>query len=123
MPDPALDYLEELVKAKKIEAYIVTGRYSFLKKDYQNWLKIINKNKIFKGCYQNMDDLQPNEFKQKMIKKLDLDIYVEDNLDIVKKIQSSKSKTKIFWITNFLDKNVSYQYKFNNLKEALQNLS
>lgn len=120
MADPALKDLERLVKEKKIEAYIITGRYSFLKNDYEKWLKVINKNKIFKACYQNIDNSQPNEFKQKMIKKLNLDIYIEDNLDIVNKIQNKNSK--IFWITNILDKNISYKYKFNNLREALQNL-
>ena len=120
MADPALKDLEGLVKAKKIEAYIITGRYSFLKNDYEKWLKVINKNKIFKACYQNIDNSQPNEFKQKMIRKLNLDIYIEDNLDIVNKIQNKSSK--IFWITNILDKNISYKYKFNNLREALQNL-
>lgn len=120
MPDPALKDLERLVKSKKVEAYIITGRYLLLKKEFENWLKIINKNKIFKGCYQNLEDLQPNEFKQKMIKKLNLDIYVEDNFDIVQKLNK---KTKIFWITNFLDQHIPYQYKFSNLKQALQYLN
>jgi len=122
MADPALKDIERLVKERKIEAYIITGRYSFLKKDYDSWLKSINKNKTFKGCYQNIGDSQPNEFKQKMIKKLNLDIYVEDNWDIVQKLRIKNSKLRIYWITNILDKNISYKYKFDNLREALQNL-
>ena len=121
MADPALKDIELLVKSKKIKAYIITGRYSFLKKDYKVWLKKINADSIFEKCYQNKDDLQPNEFKEKMIKKLNLDIYIEDNLDIVQKL-NHHTNAKIFWITNILDKYISYQYKFRNLKEALQNL-
>lgn len=123
---PGLDEIEKLVKDKKIEAFIITSRYSFLKKEYDNWIKKININKIFKGCYQNIEDLQPNDFKIKMIKKLDLDIYVEDNWDIVQKLKARPERSrrvKILWITNFLDKHINYQYKFNNLKEALNSLT
>lgn len=121
-PDSALKNIEELVKAKKIEAYIITGRYSFLKKDYEIWLNKIQAKKIFKKCYQNNNDLQPNEFKEIKIKELSLDVYIEDNWDIVEKLKIKSEKLKVMWITNILDKYIPYQYKFNNLKEALQNL-
>jgi hypothetical protein len=129
-PDSAISDIKQLVMNKKIKAYIVTGRYSFLKSDYDSWLKKINAKKIFEACYQNNNNLQPNQFKSEMIKKLDLDIYIEDNWDIVQKLEKSplrqcyagQVKIKIFWITNILDKNIQYKYKFVSLKEALQNL-
>ncbi|KKP68269.1 MAG: hypothetical protein UR63_C0004G0007 [Candidatus Roizmanbacteria bacterium GW2011_GWC2_35_12] len=117
--DRSLPEINKLVKAKKIEAYIVTGRYSFLKKDFDNWIKIINKDKIFKDIYQNTKDLQPNEFKIKMIKKLNLDVYVEDNYDIIERL-NNHTKAKIYWITNFLDKNIPYKFKFSSLKETVE---
>ncbi|MFA5770685.1 MAG: hypothetical protein WC894_04300 [Patescibacteria group bacterium] len=126
--DPGIKYINDLVKAKKIKAYIITGRYSFLKKDYETWLKKINADSIFEKCYQNKDDLQPNEFKEKMIKKLNLDIYIEDNWDIVQKLKKSPlrqgyaGQVKVFWITNILDKNIPYQHKYKSLQEALQDL-
>src|SRR3989338_7674259 len=55
---------------------------------------------------------QPQIVKETMIKKLALDIFVEDNWDIVKHL---KSKTKIFWIYNILDRNIDYKYKFPTL--------
>ncbi|MFA6081520.1 MAG: hypothetical protein WC741_03885 [Patescibacteria group bacterium] len=122
-PDSALFNIKQLVKNKRIKAYIVTGRYGFLKSDYETWLKKINAKKIFEKCYQNTDDLQPNKFKEKMIKKLDLDIYIEDNWDIVEKLKIKNKKLKIFWITNILDKNIPYQYKFRDLKSALENIA
>ena len=124
-PDHALEIVQKLVKEKKIEAYIVTGRYSFLKTDFKSWLKKINAKSIFKNCYQNEQDLQPNEFKKKMIDKLDLDYYIEDNWDIVEKLKTRPERSrriKIYWITNILDKNISYEYKFSNLKEALKSI-
>lgn len=121
-PDSAINEIKKLVMDKKIKAYIVTGRYSFLKSDYENWLKKIDAKKIFEACYQNNDDLQPNQFKTEMIKKLNLDIYIEDNWDIIQKLKIKNQKSKIFWITNVLDKNISYKYKFNDLKSALNKI-
>ena len=120
-PDSALNDLKKLVVSKKIKAYIITGRYSFLKKDFETWLKKIKAETIFTKCYQNKSDLQPNEFKEIMIKKLNLDFYVEDNWDIIQKLNNN-TKAKIFWLTNLLDKHIPYQYKFNNLKAVLQYL-
>jgi len=118
--DTGIEMIKALVKDKKINAYIITSRYSFLEKSYLSWKKKINKNHIFTKCYNNKNDFQPNEFKLLMIKKLKLDYYVEDNWDIVEKLNAKKLKCKILWITNFLDKNIQYPYKFTSLKEACQ---
>ena len=62
-----------------------------------------------------------------MIKKLNLDIYVEDNWDIVNhlnvEIKNQKSKIKIFWIFNLLDRNIKYKNKFSSLKSVILSLS
>ena len=39
---PGLNEVRQLVKAGKIEAYIVTGRFSHLKNDFERWQKKIN---------------------------------------------------------------------------------
>lgn len=117
--------LRMISKNKKIKLYLITGRYGFLKNDYENWLKKISAESIFTECYLNKNNLQPNEFKEKMIKKLKLDIYVEDNLDIIEKLNSHKSanwRTKILWITNIADKKIPYQFKFFSLKEVCRYL-
>jgi cytochrome c len=64
-----------------------------------------------------------------MIKKLNLDIFVEDNWDIAKYLKNQNSKlktgkkTKIFWIYNLLDRNIKYRYKFSSLKEVIKKIS
>lgn len=116
--NPAVKKIKSLVDSKKITAYLITGRYSFLKEDSNIWFEKLQSLKIFQDFYFNSKDLQPNEFKANMIKKLKLDIYVEDNWDIIKKL-NSHTKAKIFWITNPFDKKISYSYKFNNLNELI----
>lgn len=120
MVDSGISEIEDLVKSNKIEAYIVSGRYSFLKGGFDYWVKKSNSKNIFKGCFQNDKDLQPNLFKANMIKKLGLDIYVEDNWDIVNKLKIQNPKVKVLWITNWLDKFIAYPYKFSSLKKSCQ---
>lgn len=117
-PASGLNELKKLIKENKIEAYIISARYEFLKKDFENWLKKIDSSKYFKGAFFNNDNHQPYLFKEKMIKKLNLDIFVEDNWDIVKYL-SSKVSTKIYWIYNLFDRNIPYKYKFSGLKKVL----
>ncbi|MBI5127006.1 hypothetical protein HZA76_00945 [Candidatus Roizmanbacteria bacterium] len=119
-PNKGLEDLRKLAKNRKIKFYLITGRYDFLANDYFQWLKKIDAKKIFTQCFYNSKNLQPNVFKENMIKKLKLDIYVEDNFDIIEKLnhQSAGWRTKILWLTNIMDKNIPYQFKFFTLKEV-----
>jgi len=123
---PGLEDIKKLIKAKKIKAYIITARYSYLKNDLEEWLKKMKISQSFSGIYYNQDDEQPHLFKKKMIKKLKIDIFVEDNWDIVKhlksKVESRKSKVKILWIFNLLDRKINYKYKFSSLKNVMKYL-
>lgn len=116
MINPGYENIIKLTENKNVKLYLITGRFSFLKKDLDAWLKKIRAKKIFKEIYYNKNDEQPHQFKIKMIKKLNLDFYVEDNWDIVKKLIFCK-KTKILWLTNIIDNKINYPLKFKNLKE------
>ena len=121
-PADGYEELKKLIKTKKIKAYVITGRNESLKNDYNSWMKKLDANKYFSGSYFNDKNEQPYLFKEKMIKKLNLDIYVEDNWDIVRKIKDQKSKTKILWIYNILDRNIKYKHKFSSLKKVIDHL-
>lgn len=118
-PDPALSDIEKLVNRNKIKAYIITGRFRFLKNDFNYWIKKLNKNKIFTDCLINNNNTQPDKFKSEMINKLKLDFFVEDNYDIIERL-NHHTKAKILWLSNFLDQGISYPYKFFSLKEILK---
>lgn len=123
---PGFQEIIELSQKNKIEVYIVTARYSFLKKDFENFIKKSKANVYFKGCFYNQKDEQPHLFKERMVKKLNLDYFVEDNWNIAQylffKLKKDKFHTKIFWIYNILDKRINYKYKFPGLKEAFNQI-
>ncbi len=118
-----VDEIKRLSEKGVIEPYIITARYSFLKNDFDYWVNKINNKPFFRYYHYNKDDMQPNAFKEKMIRELKLDIFIEDNWGVIQKLNGSLSKTKVFWISNVLDRNIQYQYKFFSLREAVAYLA
>lgn len=59
-----------------------------------------------------------------MIKRLNLDIFVEDNWDIVDYLNScfdnKNKRTMIMWIYNLFDRNTTYLNKYPYLKRAIE---
>jgi hypothetical protein len=121
---PGIDDIHTLIKEKKIKVYIITSRYSMLKDDCEYWFNKINKEGLFEACYYNEGNEQPYLFKEKMIKKLKLDFFVEDNWDIVshvnEQLKNDHKPTKVLWIYNLIDKNIPYEYKFPTLRKAVE---
>ncbi len=120
-PAPGLEDLKRLVAEGKVKAYLISSRYNFLGGDFDKWAEKIKAKGYFEGCFYNKNNEQPHLFKEKIIKKLDLDIFVEDNWDIVKYLNSrlDNKQTKIFWICNLFDIKIDYPYKFLNLQQAV----
>lgn len=116
---PGLEDVKKLIQTKKIKAYIITARYSYLKNDLEIWLKKMKINQYFSGIYYNQKDEQPHIFKERMIKKLGIDIFVEDNLDIVEYLNP---EFKVLWIYNIFDRNYIYKNKFSSLKKVIKYL-
>ena len=129
VPARGLKELKKLVEDNKIEAHLITARYSSLTHDFENWMKSIRADDIFTSHRHNINNEQPHIFKKNTIEKLGLDVFVEDNWDIVRelkkdtryKLQDTR-KTRIFWITNFLDKHIPHEHKFHNLRGAIVRL-
>ena len=115
-----MDDIKKLVKQKKIKAYIITARYGFMGPELMKWIKKNNLQTGFTEIYFNEKDEQPHLFKERMIQKLRLDVFVEDNWDIVKYLE--KKNAKIIWIYNMFDFYLHHPYKFPSLKKAVRSL-
>jgi len=122
---PGFDDVIKLIKQNKIEAYLITGRFSFLKNDLDQWLDKIEAKKYFAGCFYNELDEQPHIFKDRVIKKLKLDVFIEDNWDIIAALKNKErhSQLQIFWIYNFFDKGINYPHKYPYLKKAVEKIN
>jgi hypothetical protein len=126
-PSHGFTELKELLEGD-IEGYLITGRYSFLEDELYDWLEKRNIKHLFKQIHVNMKDEQPHLFKERMLRKLKLDYYVEDNLDIVLHLNSKSEArnpitTEIHWIYNIIDRFATdYPRKHPYLKAFLDDV-
>ncbi|MFA6814659.1 MAG: hypothetical protein WCR60_03895, partial [Patescibacteria group bacterium] len=112
---------------KLIEPYLITGRFGHLQKDYLKWKEKMNADQLFVKNFMNDNDEQPHLFKERLIKELKLDVFIEDNWDIVQYLdrrlnnsKSTKKSTKIIWLTNIMDFRIDYHDKVKSLHDALK---
>jgi hypothetical protein len=120
---PGYADVRRLVRDGKIEAHLVTGRFAFLKPDLDRWLKVMKAQDVFTSITYNEQNEQPHLYKERVLKKLDLDIFIEDNWDIVRHLAheriDGRIKTLPYWIYNIVDKRIPYEHKFPTLKHAV----
>lgn len=118
LPARGLALTRELIKGKKIEAYLISGRFSYLEPSLRRWLTKHNVEDLFTRIEVNRRDEQPHFFKERLLKELNLDVFIEDNLDIVEHLHGGK--TKVYWIYNLLDLFHPYPRKHPHLHSALE---
>ena len=97
--------------------YLISSRFSFLEKKTSDLIKRHNLDKIFNTMYFNYQNRQPHEFKNEIVKKLNLDMYVDDDFQLLEYLADKNPKTKFFW----LNKKVSKPLKENLF--AIKNIS
>lgn len=113
-PAIGTDDLHQLIRQENIEAYIITSRYACLENTFFRWLKRHKLDRGFKGYYLNKKNEQPHLFKERMIKELEIDYFIDDNLDIVEHLNRN-AKTEIHWIYNIVDRFHPYPRKHPHL--------
>ena len=104
--------------------YLISSRFSFLEKKTTGLIKRYSLDKIFNAMYFNYENRQPHEFKNEMVKKLDLDMYVDDDLQLLEYLVDNNPKTKFFWLNNKVSKPLGKNlYAIKNISEMFTPLS
>lgn len=92
--------LQKIAGSKRNNTYLISSRFSFLKKSTNNIMEKYKLNKYFKEIYFNFDDQQPHLFKEKIIKDLKIEKYVDDDLHLSLYLASKFPHLEIYWITD-----------------------
>lgn len=91
-----LEFFKNLAAKKQHKFYVVSGRYSFLEDRTWQWLEFNKVDYLFNGIFVNLDNEQPHLFKEKMIKKLRLDVFIDDDFPLASYLSQKIEKTKFF---------------------------
>lgn len=92
-----LAFLKALAKEKKHNLYLISSRFKFLESETQQLVKRYQLDTIFDKLYFNYDNKQPHEFKNEILCQLKLDIFVDDDLSLVRYVAKDNPQTKFFW--------------------------
>lgn len=93
-----LAVLQKVSKNKKNKTYLISSRFSFLKKRTDHIITKHALDKYFDGIYFNYGDSQPHEFKEQTIKKLGIGIYIDDDLQLALYLSKKLPDLRIFWV-------------------------
>lgn len=113
-----IEFLKEVSNNPKNHLYLISSRYSFLEDSTLSLLVNYNLKNHFSKIYLNSGDEQPHIFKKRILEKLNLDIFVEDDLMLLCYLQKFFPKTRLLWYNpNSVKKNYSDITHIKNLKE------
>lgn len=90
----------QILSSKNTDIYLISSRYSFLKKRTDHLLKKHCLNKYFNETYFNYDNKQPHIFKEKILTQLQLDIYIDDDLSLLLYLSKKVPKVEFYWHSN-----------------------
>jgi len=92
--------LKEICKQKNCKTYLVSSRFGFLKQRTETLLVKEKLTQYFTGVHFNYDNKQPHKFKEETIKKLKIDTYIDDDLDLATYLLKRMPTLRLFWIHN-----------------------
>ncbi len=94
-----LEFLNNIPKTGN-KFYLISSRFSFLQNPTKNLIKKHNLDHLFDEMYFNFENKQPHVFKNDIIEKLNLDMYVDDDLSLIKHVAQKNPQTNFFWLNN-----------------------
>jgi len=86
-----IEFIKKLAKEEKYELYVISGRYSFLKEETEKWLKKRKIDGVFKQVFINLSNEQPHLFKEKKLKEIKAEIFIDDDKFLVDYLKKNSS--------------------------------
>ncbi len=92
--------IKELYKSNKYELFVVSSRYSFLDERTKEWFKFYKMRKFFKHIYINMNNEQPHIYKERMIKKLKLKVFIDDDKPLLNNLKKKVKNVDLVYVSD-----------------------
>lgn len=92
-----IEFLRSIPK-KHNKLYLISSRYKFLEGVTNELIKKYNLDQVFDALYFNYENKQPHIFKNEVLKKLKLDVFIDDDLSLLQYVAKENPKTKFYWL-------------------------
>jgi hypothetical protein len=116
-----LAVLMDIAKSKN-NLYLISSRFRFLKKETETLMKRLGFAKTFAALHFNFENKQPHLFKNEVLRKRNLDLYVDDDFPLLKFVAKHNKRTLFFWLNpkrkkEKLTRNITVIPRLSDLKE------
>lgn len=105
------------LKKKKYPLFLLSSRFSFLHDKTAAIVKKYKLDSIFTKMYFNDKNEQPHIFKNKILQKIDIQRYIDDDLLLLQFVAKNHPDKKFYWYNKKINKRIG-----KNLS-AIMNLS
>jgi hypothetical protein len=86
------------IPKKNNKLYLISSRYKFLEEATTQLVKVYGLDQIFDELYFNYENKQPHIFKNEILKKLKLDMYIDDDLSLIRHVAKDNPNTHFYWL-------------------------
>lgn len=98
-----LSFVRNLAQEKKYEIFLVSSRFGFLEKITKQLMKKHRFSDIFTHTFFNFGNIQPHIFKNTVIKKEQIERFIDDDISLLKYLAKENPKTLFFWLNSNID--------------------
>lgn len=102
-----IHFVKILAQEKKHKRYLISSRFGFLEKTTQALIKKYHFTSIFDDMFFNFENKQPHLFKNEVIKKLNIHMFIDDDLPLLKFLAKKNPKITFFWLNNKIDARIT----------------
>lgn len=116
-----IEFLETLHVNKENHCFLISGRFGFLKKSTELFIKTHKFEVLFENMFFNFKNEQPHIFKERLIRKLRLEKYVDDDLELVHYLSMHLPKVTFYWLNNDINRQIQKNiYAISDIKQLAQ---
>ena len=106
-----ISYVIKLSQQKKHRLHLISSRFNFLKNQTKKIISKYNLEQSFHTMVFNFENEQPHIFKLNVIKKLNIEKFIDDDLPLLEFLAEKNNKTFFYWF----NKNTDLKIKKNLL--------
>lgn len=116
-----IDFVRNTTNKNDNNYFLISSRFGFLRNRTNHLIKKHDFESIFKEMFFNFNNEQPHLFKERVIKKINIHKYVDDDLALLLFLAKKNKKTKFFWLNKKLTKLITENLTaITNLKSILK---
>lgn len=117
-----LAFVRDLAKQNGNNLFLISGRFGFLQKQTEKLKQKHKLHEIFSTMHFNFNNEQPHIFKNKLIKKYHIAIYIDDDLSLLKFLAKENPTSHFYWLNKKNQANLQKNlFAITHLSQAFKN--